>query len=289
MMAIKNYLIILTIFITSCRSIDRNIPNQISLPDKSYYNLNHYKISIIKTIVNYGKHIEDVVNIYQTSDNSNAKYNVEISYSVSNWQNYDVLAVSHVLSLGIMTIMGVPVNKVSSWASVSAEIKTKNGLTIYKTSHSSKKDAYVALYWGYDYRDAYYLASKNAINNAFKKVVMDINNIYNELPTREANIIKEQQEKLKQERIKQLKRKAEKKQQEQKRLAKLLKVFSEWETKLILEKKIALGMSEKALIESWGKPEDINTSVGSWGVHKQYVYDSQYVYVENGKVTAWQD
>lgn len=289
MISIRNYLIILTIFITSCRSVDYNIPNRISLSEKSYCNLNHYKISINKTIVNYGKHIEDVINSYQTSDKSNTKYNVEISYSVSNWQNYDILAVSHVLSLGTMTFMGIPINKVSSWASVSAEIKTKNGLTIYKTSHPSKQDAYVALYWGYNYQDAYYLASKNAINNALKKVIMDINNIYNELPTREANIIKEQQEKLKQERIKQLKRKAEKKQQEQKRLAKLLKVFSEWEAKLILEKKIALGMSEKALIKSWGKPDDINTSVGRWGVHKQYVYGSQYVYVENGEITAWQD
>ena len=49
-------------------------------------------------------------------------------------------------------------------------------------------------------------------------------------------------------------------------------------------------MSEAALLKSWGKPQDINTSVGNWGVHKQYCYENyKYVYVENGYVTSWQN
>lgn len=56
--------------------------------------------------------------------------------------------------------------------------------------------------------------------------------------------------------------------------------------------KIRRGMSECALLASWGIPNKVNRSVGVWGVHKQYVYrgyqQSSYVYVENGRVSGWQ-
>jgi hypothetical protein len=53
---------------------------------------------------------------------------------------------------------------------------------------------------------------------------------------------------------------------------------------------IWIGMTEEMLLDSWGQPEDINTTVTRYGTRKQYVYGSgQYVYVENGKVDAWQD
>ena len=57
------------------------------------------------------------------------------------------------------------------------------------------------------------------------------------------------------------------------------------------KQKIKIGMPEKILIMSWGEPIKINENVGSWGVHKQYIYGDfgPYVYVENGKVTSWQD
>ena len=42
-------------------------------------------------------------------------------------------------------------------------------------------------------------------------------------------------------------------------------------------------------LESWGQPDDINRSVGSWGVHEQWVYGDEYLYFENGKLTSWQD
>jgi len=68
------------------------------------------------------------------------------------------------------------------------------------------------------------------------------------------------------------------------------------EIELVKQKKIRIGMSERALKISWGYPSDINRTVGSFGVHKQCVYGTYsgyssptYVYVENGKVTSWQD
>ncbi|MDX5477157.1 MAG: hypothetical protein LPJ98_01770 [Cyclobacteriaceae bacterium] len=60
--------------------------------------------------------------------------------------------------------------------------------------------------------------------------------------------------------------------------------------KRIANKEIWIGMSEDLLLESWGFPEEINRTVTTYLVRKQYVYPrGQYVYVENGKVTAWQD
>jgi len=58
---------------------------------------------------------------------------------------------------------------------------------------------------------------------------------------------------------------------------------------------IRIGMSEYAMLCSIGRPpNDINETVGSWGVHKQYVfktgrYSALYVYTEKGKVTSWQN
>jgi hypothetical protein len=53
---------------------------------------------------------------------------------------------------------------------------------------------------------------------------------------------------------------------------------------------IWIGMTEAMLLDSWGQPEDINSTVTRYGSRKQYAYGSgQYVYVENGKVDAWQN
>ena len=69
-----------------------------------------------------------------------------------------------------------------------------------------------------------------------------------------------------------------------------LSKFTEKERDAIENEQFFLGMSRLALIESIGEPDDINETVGSWGVHEQFVYSSYdlYVYLENGIVTSWQ-
>ena len=53
---------------------------------------------------------------------------------------------------------------------------------------------------------------------------------------------------------------------------------------------IWIGMTEAMLIDSWGRPDDINTTVTRYGTSKQFVYGlGRYVYVENGKVDSWQN
>jgi hypothetical protein len=50
-----------------------------------------------------------------------------------------------------------------------------------------------------------------------------------------------------------------------------------------------IGMTKEMATISLGKPNRINRSVGSWGVHEQWVYDSVYLYFENEKLTSYQD
>ena len=99
---------------------------------------------------------------------------------------------------------------------------------------------------------------------------------------------KKHKEKIKRER--EAREKAEKEQliAEKKRIKFLIDKFGEKQASLIIEKRIGIGMAEEALIESWGKPRNINESTGPWGVHRQYVYHSAYVYIENGSVVSWQ-
>jgi hypothetical protein len=62
---------------------------------------------------------------------------------------------------------------------------------------------------------------------------------------------------------------------------------NEW--KLVQSHWIRIGMSETALICSWGSSTETNRTVLANSVHEQYVYDGTYVYVENGKIVAYQD
>ena len=50
-------------------------------------------------------------------------------------------------------------------------------------------------------------------------------------------------------------------------------------------------MTEAMARESVGYPDDINKTTGAWGVHEQWVYseNDMYLYFENGKLTSWQD
>jgi hypothetical protein len=75
-----------------------------------------------------------------------------------------------------------------------------------------------------------------------------------------------------------------------KRRADLTKKYGSQEiAEKIMAKKIWLGMTSAMALESWGKPSDINRSVGSWGVHEQWVYRDTYLYFEDGVLTSWQD
>jgi len=80
------------------------------------------------------------------------------------------------------------------------------------------------------------------------------------------------------------------KEESDKRLKYLIEKFGEQDGRRVSYKSIWIGMTEEMLLESWGQPKDINTTVTNHGTRKQFVYGlGRYVYVENGKVDAWQN
>ena len=52
---------------------------------------------------------------------------------------------------------------------------------------------------------------------------------------------------------------------------------------LIVNQKIKVGIPEEVARLSWGEPDEINHSNSG----DQWVYNGQYLYFENGKLTAW--
>ncbi len=59
---------------------------------------------------------------------------------------------------------------------------------------------------------------------------------------------------------------------------------------LITQGKVRVGMSKEACRLSWGEPESINKTTGSYGTHEQWVYgSSSYLYFDNGRLTSIQN
>ncbi len=50
-----------------------------------------------------------------------------------------------------------------------------------------------------------------------------------------------------------------------------------------------IGMNKEMATISLGSPDYINRSVGSWGVHEQWVYNGIYLYFQNAKLTSYQN
>jgi hypothetical protein len=59
--------------------------------------------------------------------------------------------------------------------------------------------------------------------------------------------------------------------------------------KNVLNQKVLIGWPRELCRYSWGEPNDINKTTTSSGTHEQWVYSSNYLYFENGKLTAIQN
>lgn len=72
--------------------------------------------------------------------------------------------------------------------------------------------------------------------------------------------------------------------------------FTEREVTAIQEGNVYVGMSGAAAYCSWGRPDHINKSTGSYGRSEQWVYGAasryspsrQYLYIDNGRVSGTQ-
>jgi hypothetical protein len=107
-------------------------------------------------------------------------------------------------------------------------------------------------------------------------------------------IIKEQNRIQKETKLAAEKKELQEKENAQKEVAvhrmKLIKKYGKHYANIILEGSVQIGMTKQMCIESWGKPEDINTTIGSYGRHEQWVYgNGNYLYFENGILTTIQN
>ena len=50
-----------------------------------------------------------------------------------------------------------------------------------------------------------------------------------------------------------------------------------------------IGMNKEMATISLGSPNKVNRTVGAWGVKEQWVYETIYLYFENGVLTSYQD
>jgi len=58
----------------------------------------------------------------------------------------------------------------------------------------------------------------------------------------------------------------------------------------IKQRSVVIGMTNKQVFISWGKPDDIHKTVDSWGKHEQWVYSGgQNLYFKNGKLIYWKE
>lgn len=57
----------------------------------------------------------------------------------------------------------------------------------------------------------------------------------------------------------------------------------------ILKRRVKIGMTRDMARAAWGRPSDINRTVGTFGVHEQWCYDGCYLYFEDGILTSWQN
>lgn len=60
----------------------------------------------------------------------------------------------------------------------------------------------------------------------------------------------------------------------------------------IAQREVFIGMTADEARLSWGEPSRINSTIGSYGRHEQWVYrrsgGTQYIYIQNGKVSSIQ-
>lgn len=74
------------------------------------------------------------------------------------------------------------------------------------------------------------------------------------------------------------------------KLARFTKKYGDSTAKRLMRREIWIGMTSEMARDALGRPEDINRSTYSWGVHEQWVYPyGKYLYFEDGVLTSWQD
>lgn len=133
-----------------------------------------------------------------------------------------------------------------------------------------------------DYTDEYFKVCSDEgcgfINSVWIQPSEDINRYVANKKIIEKAIIAENADRLNKQKV------AADKKKEQSLINKLgLKTYNS-----LREGNFWLGMTDEMARIAFGDPKEINQTVGSWGKHEQWVYNSIYLYFENGKLTSYQ-
>ncbi len=64
--------------------------------------------------------------------------------------------------------------------------------------------------------------------------------------------------------------------------------FGEENWNLVLNGKVKIGMTKEMCELSWGEPKDVNNTITSGNKSEQWVYENNYLYFDNNKLTAIQ-
>lgn len=145
-----------------------------------------------------------------------------------------------------------------------------------------------------DYHDNYWIVNKDQyfgylsemyINETeeikiFKEELIRINEEFR---------IKKEKEEAEKKRLENEKKTAIQKQKENQYRQKIIKQYGKETGQKLLDGYYWIGMTDKMARISLGEPRSINRTVGSWGVHEQWVYYSIYLYFEDGILTSYQN
>lgn len=145
-----------------------------------------------------------------------------------------------------------------------------------------------------DYQDGYWIVNKDQyfgylsdlyINETeeikiFKEELIRINEEFR---------IKKEKEEAEKKRLENEKKTAIQKQKENEYRQKIITQYGKETGQKLLDGYYWIGMTDKMARISLGEPRSINRTVGSWGVHEQWVYYSIYLYFEDGILTSYQN
>lgn len=141
---------------------------------------------------------------YGIRDDSQSQYDVflTIEYPIYSKSLYKDSKGLHFLSLGGLTLLGIPYDKILAEVNIIAQVKNKRGLLIDTIEVNAIGTEYVACYYGYREREAQLIAREKAIRNAMDILIEKLNNLSQNIKEKEKNAVKEQKEKIHQEVLK---------------------------------------------------------------------------------------
>lgn len=145
-----------------------------------------------------------------------------------------------------------------------------------------------------DFQDGYWIVNKDQyfgylsdlyINETeevkiFKEELIRINEEFR---------IKKEKEEAEKKRLENEKKTAIQKQKENEYRQKIISQFGKETGQKLLDGYYWIGMTDKMARISLGEPRSINRTVGTWGVHEQWVYYNIYLYFEDGILTSFQN